>query len=556
MRKLKKTGAKGLRTIALERVWACMLTLTLVITPALIPAITLDSAAASSGPSVPDVAAIIEDTAAYLIETIRSPGIGQVGGEWMIIGLVRSSSAMPEGYVSDYYERVVSQLDVVQGLLSSVKYSEYSRLVLALAAIGADPRDIGGYDLLAPLLDYDKVVNQGLNGPIFAVIALGGAGYGDEPVVGRYLEYILSRQLDDGGFTLAGSISDPDTTAMALTALSGYSGLGEGVVPQAATDALARLSNMQRPNGGFSSFSSTNSESVSQAIIALSSLGIPVNALLFMKEGNKLLDNLMTYYIDGQGFEHERGGGVSVMATEQALCALAALWRYQTGQNTIYDMSDAPAYLPKAQEVGLAGKHPDVSVPDATGDEVLFTDVRGHENENAIVALAERGIVTGYSAERFSPEGDVTRAEFAAMIVRALGLDTGDKGKEFIDVPPGSWFYDFARIAYRYGIIEGRSENIFDPSGLVTRQEAAVMASRAAALCGLKESFDETAIRNVLSQFIDYRSAAAWASEALALCYYFKVFDDFDLEIHPAAPVSRAEAAEIAFRILGTARLL
>ena len=96
------------------------------------------------------------------------------------------------------------------GELSDKKFSEYSRVILALTAIGKDPADVGGYDLLAKLADMDKVTYQGLNGAIFALIALDSAGY-EVPAAAEganqtsreaLVAYILDKQLSDGGWAL------------------------------------------------------------------------------------------------------------------------------------------------------------------------------------------------------------------------------------------------------------------------------------------------------------------------------------------------------------------
>jgi len=514
----------------------------------------LQPAVAAAHADAAGIDTIIDDVSALILDTVTSPGIGQVGGDWALFALMRSGAPVSDAYRTAYYEKAAEQIAADSGILSAVKNSEYSRVVIAMSAIGADPRDVGGYDLLAPLLDFDATVVQGINGPIFALIAFSAAGYDDEPVAERYIEYILSKQFEDGGFALSGSISDPDTTAMVITALSQYTE-HEGV-SVAIERALSRLSRLQRTTGGFTSFSSTNSESVAQAIIALCSIGVPIDDERFVKDGNTLLDNLLTYYNEGSGFEHELGGGESLMSAEQALCALAALRRLYTGQNALYDLGDAPAFSPDAPKDGLDGKHPDVKVPGAALPGAGFSDVAGHKGETAILALAERGVVTGYPNGSFAPDGTVTRAEFAAIIVRALGLRPGDPNIAFTDVPAGSWFHDFARAAYKYGIINGRSAGVFDPHGLITRQEAALMIARAAALCGLSLTLDDNAIRNILAPFSDYRTAAPWAAEALAFCCYFGMIDDSGIELKPLEHIARGEAAEMVYLMLARARLV
>jgi len=516
--------------------------------------IALSPAVIAFGTGAVDITVIISDSAAYLQETVSAPGMGQTGGDWAIMALMRSGVAVPDSYIRAYYNDVTEKIKAANGVLSAVRYSEYSRVALAVASVGANPRDVGGYDLLGPLLDYNTTMFQGINGPIFAILALEGAGFGEKSIIERYIEIILSRQLSDGGFALSGNTSDPDTTAMALTALSYYRSRTD--VRSAINRALERLSKLQLTTGGFTSFSSTNSESVSQVIIALSSLGIPINDQRFVKNGNSLLDNLLTYYTAGQGFEHEYGGGASLMATEQALCALAALWRSQTNRKALYDMSDAAGLPPETPKDGLDGKHPDVNVPAVSAPGVSFSDIVGHENEAAALALAERGIINGYPIGTYVPEATITRAEFAAVIVRALGLSADDRAITFSDVAVGNWFYSYASAASGYDIIRGRSARIFDPEGLITRQEASVMIYRAAALCGLSEMLDDTAIRNILAQFTDYRTVASWATEAMAFCYYLDILDDDDIEIGPTQWIKRGEAAETVFRMLKKARLL
>ena len=508
----------------------------------------------AAGAAQADVDEVIADTVEYIKANVTAPGIGQIGGDWAIIALMRSYGAEPESYLQNYYYKVIDELAAVGGVLSTVKYSEYSRVALAMASIGADPCDIGGFDLIEPLMDFDATVYQGINGPIFALIAFDAVS-GDYGTISElYIDYILSKQLNDGGFTLAGTVSDPDTTAMALTALSRY--IERAEIRDAVNRALERLSSMQRPTGGYTSFSSTNAESVAQVIIALSSLGISIDDYRFVKEGNTLLDNLLTYYVPGQGFEHEHGNGTSLMATEQSLCALAALLRMQSDQATLFDMSDAPEFHPGTPGGAQAAKHPDVNVPAISVPAPMFGDIKGHENEYAISALFEREIILGYSPESYEPDKTVTRAEFAAIIVRALGLHANDASVSFLDVPIGSWFYDFARAAFGYGIIFGRSPDEFDPGGLITRQEAALMVMRAASLCGLEAELDDTAIRNILAPFVDYKGAAPWASDALAFCCYYNIIDDSTIELKPTENMLRGGSAEMVFRMLEKAKLI
>ena len=167
----------------------------------------------------------------YLYQTTPTPTVSSIGGEWAVLGLARSDSAIPEQYFEQYYNRVKDYVQEQQGILHEQKYTEYSRVILALTAIGKNPENVAGYNLLLPLGDYEKTIGQGLNGAIWALIALDSGHYAvaQNPTAAvqatreLYVEKILSAQKPDGGwaFTDTGA-SDIDLTAMALCALSKY----------------------------------------------------------------------------------------------------------------------------------------------------------------------------------------------------------------------------------------------------------------------------------------------------------------------------------------------
>ena len=115
----------------------------------------------------------LEQTAAYLKKATPEPAFGSLNGDWTVFGLARSGVKVDEAYYEAYYKNVVEAVTERGGTLSETKYTEYSRLVLALTAIGRDVRDVGGYDLLMPLADLDRATLQGVNGAIFALLALG-----------------------------------------------------------------------------------------------------------------------------------------------------------------------------------------------------------------------------------------------------------------------------------------------------------------------------------------------------------------------------------------------
>ena len=291
---------------------------------------------------------IYRDTEKYLYDNSKTPAVSSIGGEWLIMGLSRNDGDIPVGYYENYYNNVVNYVKECGGVLHNKKYTEYSRVIIALTSIGKDPKNVGGYNLLLPLGDFEKTTWQGINGAIWALIALDCGQY-DMPYNAdaqihatreMYVEKIINSQLDDGGWSLLGSgESDVDVTAMALQALSNYTDNSE--VSNCVNKAIPFLSASQNENGGYSSWGTENSESCAQVIVALCELGISPFDERFEKNGKNLADNLMSYYTIGDGFKHTYDGdGSNQMATEQCFYSLVSLKRFMNGDNSLYDMSD------------------------------------------------------------------------------------------------------------------------------------------------------------------------------------------------------------------------
>ncbi len=517
-----------------------------------------------------DIKSASDDTAAYMVKTVSSPQAGSIGGEWEILGLARSDCKVDDSYYQAYYANVESYVKECGGVLSDKKYTDYSRLVIALTAIGKSPSDVAGFNLLIPLGDYNKTIWQGINGPIFALIALDCGNYSMpanssaeiQATRDMYVKKILSLQLSDGGFALSGTSTDPDITAMVLQALSKYQ--SNATVSMATQKALTCLSGLQDSTGGFVSSGSTYSESVSQTIVALGELGISLDDSRFVKNGHSLADSLLTYHINGGGFKHTVDSGVAdEMSTEQAFYALASAERGIKGEKSLYEMSDAISISAsdgsglKAGE-GLTEKNADVKPQTVISPKKTFVDISGanaSKYKTAIDALASRSIIGGYDDGTFKQYNTMTRAEFAAIVVRTLGL-TPKTADAFDDVVSSNWYASFVGTANTYGIVKGKSLSTFDPSGTITRQEAAVMVARAAKLCGMDTSMTTSGIRDVLAQFGDYVDVASWAQESVAVCYNTDISDRSELEIQPTIAITRGEIAQMLYNMLGKAKLL
>jgi hypothetical protein len=512
----------------------------------------------------------------YMISAVKAPQVGSVGGEWAVIGLARGGYKAPE-YYRNYYASVEKYVKTREGVLHERKYTEYSRVIIALTAIGKDPADVAGYNLLTPLGDYDKTIWQGLNGPIWALIALDAGGWPmpenpdakTQATRDMYVDRILECQSPDGGFSLFNDsaavserTSDPDITGMALQALAKYQNRSD--VKKSADNALAYLSNKQDENGGFSSWRATNSESVVQVIVALCELGVPLDDARFVKNGKTTLDNLLTYQTASGGFLHasDGDGKSNQMASEQGLYGLVAALRASEKQSALYHMSGSAnlaeiesASYKQAKGAGLKGKNANIKSASITDPEAAFSDIASCSEASAIEALASRGIIAGMGDGAFLPDAAMTRAQFAVIIVNALGL-APKANNAFSDVSPGQWHAAYIGAANAYGIARGKTTTLFDPDGIVTRQEAAVMTANAARLCGMDVVMDAGAVRDALAPFSDYTTSSNWARTALAFCYSADILSQRELSIRPQDPIKRAETARMLFNLLDKANLL
>ena len=313
----------------------------------------------------------MQETAALMYKTIPEPVVASIGGEWTVLSLARSGIKVPKKYYEDYYKRVEKTVKDAKGILHRMKFTEYSRVILALTAINKDVTDVGGYNLLSYLSDFDNVKKQGINGPIFALIAFDAGNY-DIPIDKKasvqttrqgIIDFILDKEIHKGtskagGWALSGTDPDPDITFMAIQSLANY--MDQKEVKEAVDRALKIMSKKQLSTGGYNSWGTENCESTAQAIVALTALGIDIDTdsrfIKTDKKGNKntLMDGMMQFYCKGGGFAHVNEGydggggsgtGVNAMATDQGMYALDAYYRYINGKNKLYNMTDASQTL-------------------------------------------------------------------------------------------------------------------------------------------------------------------------------------------------------------------
>jgi hypothetical protein len=177
-----------------------------------------------------------------------------------------------------------------------------------------------------------------------------------------------------------------------------------------------------------------------------------------------------------------------------------------------------------------------------------FIDVPAdHWASSVIKELAAKLLVQGTGADRFEPGRSVTRAEFATMLVHSLGL-TATGTTSFTDVTPGAWYADAISIAYKAGIVSGRSASSFEPSAKITREEMTVMLIRAYSLKNGKPQTPATAPE---SDFADMNLVSSWAKPAVHEAAALGLIQGRgEGQFAPREVASRAEAAQIIYNLI------
>lgn len=308
------------------------------------------------GTEVPGFDEAYAGAKAYIQSAVSAPVVSYLFGEWAVLGQARAKVPLSEAYIAAYYEKVVAYVQKnmgADGVLVDPEsrnptVTDNERIILALTAIGKDPANVGGKNLLTALQDKDimKVTDTSktdINGLVMGLLALNSRNYTSD--TSWLVQAVLEQQNKDGSWSASADtkpVGDVDMTAMALQALAPYhKDSGNETVNTAVEKALNWLSGKYQ--SGYDS-----SESCAQVVIALSALNLDANTdARFTKtvEGKTLsvLGNLLQYRVaENGGFKHQFADkAVNEMATEQALCAMAAYARFTEKANALYDMTDA-----------------------------------------------------------------------------------------------------------------------------------------------------------------------------------------------------------------------
>ena len=309
------------------------------------------------GTEIPNFDKVYADTKKYIQNNVPTPVVAYDRGEWAVLGLARAGVELPDAYIQAYYGKVVAYVQKNMGadgvLVDPESHNptvtDNERIILALTAIGKDPANVGGKNLLAALQDKDimKVTDTSktdINGLVFGLLALNSGNYTQDSY--WLVQAILTQQNADGSWSanaVTKPVGDVDMTAMALQALAPYYNEGDDTTVNAAVDKALQWLSAKYKGTGY-----TSAESCAQVVVALSALQLNANSdSSFVKTvdgaSTSVLGDLLRYYLgEGQGFKHAASlKTADQKATEQALYAMAAYERYCRRTNALYDMTDA-----------------------------------------------------------------------------------------------------------------------------------------------------------------------------------------------------------------------
>lgn len=359
--------------------------------------------------------------------------------------------------------------------------------------------------------------------------------------------------------------TDADTASVTLSALARYYGTKEEAT-QLCDIILEALKNAIDENGSFG-----NANSDAMVIIGLASMGINPYEFRNATTKKSIVDGLLSYANDANN-AFTFYGSENYMATEQGLRALIVLSVLDDNSINIYDFS-AKAVVPgyettKEPETpkepvytggggGSSGKNnkkeqkpkPE-SEPEKTEQQeetpvtIDFKDVSQHWAKDAVLYVAEKGIMKGISENNFAPDEKLTRGMLVTMLYRLSGDNVKGENK-FTDVSKDAWFADAVVWASENGIADGYGNGIFGADDEVTREQLAVLLKRYADLKSMKFDTKDT------QAFKDENDLSSWAEDAVLWAKDSGILSGReDNRFDPKQGATRAEIAMVFMRFV------
>lgn len=188
---------------------------------------------------------------------------------------------------------------------------------------------------------------------------------------------------------------------------------------------------------------------------------------------------------------------------------------------------------------------------------IEFADVTKHWAKGAVNDMGSRMVVNGVDGANYAPDRDITRAEFATIVVRALGLAPGTGEKTFGDVAVSDWYCSYIKTASSYGIVNGYDTTTFGPNDKITREQAMTMIARAMKITRLDAALTDSEMVTLLASYTDSADASVYAQSSVAACLKTGVITGrSSTTVVPKDNITRAEVAVIVQRLLQKSQLI
>ncbi|QJD84673.1 S-layer homology domain-containing protein [Cohnella herbarum] len=188
---------------------------------------------------------------------------------------------------------------------------------------------------------------------------------------------------------------------------------------------------------------------------------------------------------------------------------------------------------------------------------ISYSDMTKHWAQAEVNDMGSRMVIEGTGSGKFSPDRDITRAEFAAIVVRGLGLKLAKGATPFADVAASDWYAGAVNAAYKYGLIDGVESGKFHPNDQITREQAMLIIAKAMAITGLKEKLPAKSEDALLKGYSDISALSGWARSGAADTVQAGILTGRnETTLAPKAYMTRAEVAVVISRLLKQSGLI
>lgn len=181
-----------------------------------------------------------------------------------------------------------------------------------------------------------------------------------------------------------------------------------------------------------------------------------------------------------------------------------------------------------------------------------FADLADHWAKNTVTQLAGKGIISGVTDTSFEPDRNITRAEFAKILVGALNLnvEANAVSSTFTDVKAGEWYTDAVTTAAKAKLIDGYEDGTFRPNASITREELSAMVIRALSFSDIASFVSVESQGTLLAKYND-ADQIIWAQKEVAAALNAKIVQGLTEDtLGTSKPATRAEAATMIRRMM------